>query len=643
LGDFALGAHSRTATRSADADHSSIIRTLAPFVWPAGRLDLRVRVVVAILFLVAAKLVTVAMPIAYKLAVDTLSGDGGGASGTASQPNVHDVPLIAMALIVAYGLARITMIGFNQLRDVLFTHIGQHATRVLANRTFRHVHDLSLRFHLERRTGGLSRVLERGKNAIELIIRMGILNLVPTILEVLFVCILFYIYFGWVFVAIILVMIAGYSWFSFVASEWRMGIRRELNESDVDANTKSVDSLLNFETVKYFGNERWEGDRYDLSMSRYERASIRTYNSLAILNIGQTIIFTVGMTLCMLIAARGVTRGEMSVGDFVLVNAVFIQLYQPLNLMGMLYRELRQGLVDIESMFALLTQPPEVLDKPGALPLEVGKGEIQFRNVSFAYDAARPILHDISFEVPAGQMVALVGPSGAGKSTISRLVYRFYDVNSGSILIDGQDIASVTQASLRAAIGIVPQDTVLFNDTIFYNIRYGRIGASEEEVFEAARLAQIHDFVQSLPAGYNTMVGERGLKLSGGEKQRVAIARTILKNPPILILDEATSALDSFTEKEIQSALDRIAKDRTTLVIAHRLSTVVNANTILVMDKGRIAERGTHAELLATGGLYAGLWNRQQEAEEARRRLVQAVQEGVLRGSQAPEIGGGSR
>ncbi len=632
MSQLVLGRHDRTTAPAAEAEHLTILRYLAPFVWPVGRPDLRARLVAAVVSLVAAPPVTVAMPLAYKEAVDRLTGNGGGRGtveiGGAALP---EFSIIVLALIVAYGVARIAMIGFNQIRDVLFTRIGQHATRVLTNRTFRHIHDLSLRFHLERRTGGLARVLERGKMAIELIIRMGILNLVPTVLEVLFVCILFQIYFGWLFVGIVLAMVVLYAWFSFVASEWRMSIRRELNDSDVEANTKAVDSLLNYETVKYFGNERWESERFDHSMARYEKASIRTYSSLAWLNFGQTFIFTAGMTLCMLLAARGVMRGEMTAGDFVLVNAVFIQLYQPLNVMGMIYRELKQGLVDIEAMFSLLDKPPEVLDRPGAKPLVVSRGEIRFENVQFAYDAARPILRGISFEVPAGCMVALVGPSGAGKSTISRLLYRFYDVNSGRILIDGQDIADVTQDSLRAAIGIVPQDTVLFNDTILYNIQYGRTSASDAEVFEAARLAQIHDFVESLPAGYQTMVGERGLKLSGGEKQRVAIARTILKNPPILILDEATSALDSFTEKEIQSALDRIATGRTTLVIAHRLSTVIHANLILVMDKGEIVERGTHEELLASGGLYAGLWNRQREAEEARRRLAQAVEEGVVR------------
>ncbi|MGO9982889.1 MAG: ABCB family ABC transporter ATP-binding protein/permease [Rhodomicrobium sp.] len=618
--------------KTGDERHGEILKRLLPFIWPAGRPDLRLRLVLAGLALVAAKVVTMIMPLTYKAAVDSLTALSHGPAVATSRAQVVAVPF---ALILAYGVARISMIGFVQLRDVLFTRISQHATRVLSTDTFRHVHDLSLRFHLERKTGGLSRVLERGKGAIDLIVRMGALNLIPTTLEITFVCLLFGYYFGWQLVAIVLAMIVLYSWFSFYFSDKRIAIRREYIAADTEASTKAVDSLLNYETVKYFGNERWEADRYDHSMEKYERATIKTYSSLAVLNSGQALIFTTGMVLAMLFAARGVVNGTMTLGDFVLVNAVFIQLYQPLNFMGMIYRELKQSLVDIEAMFNLLGEAPEVKDKPGARPLRVSKGAIRFEDVHFAYDPARTILRGVDFEVPAGHMVALVGPSGAGKSTISRLLYRFYDVKSGRVLIDGQDIRDVSQESLRAAIGIVPQDTVLFNDTIAYNIRYGRVTATEEEVQEAARLAQIDDFIQQLPLGYLSPVGERGLKLSGGEKQRVAIARTILKAPPILMLDEATSALDSFTEKEIQASLDRIAKNRTTLVIAHRLSTVIHADTILVMDKGQIVERGTHVSLLPAGGLYAGLWARQREAEEARRRLAEMIEEGALTAADA--------
>jgi ATP-binding cassette, subfamily B, heavy metal transporter len=625
LRHHAISPHAAAPKEAGDA-HAAILKHLLPFVWPKGRPDLKLRVVLAAAALIVAKIVTVAMPLAYKAAVDALTE----LPPTGAVTQAAQIAAVPFALIVAYGVARLSMTGFVQLRDVLFTHVSQNATRLLATQTFRHVHDMSLRFHLERKTGGLSRVLDRGKLAIDLIVRMVALNLAPTVLETVFVCLLFGFYFGWEMVAIVLAMIVIYAWFSFFFSERRIKIRREYIEADQDATQKAVDSLLNYETVKYFGNERWEATRFDRSMERFERATIRTYSSLAWLNAGQALIFTAGMVLAMLLAARGVAKGTMTVGDFVLVNAVFIQLYQPLNVMGMIYRETKQALVDIEAMFALLGQPPEVKDKPGAKPLAVAKGAIRFENVHFAYDEARPILRGVDFEVPAGHMVALVGPSGAGKSTVSRLLYRFYDVKSGRILIDGQDLAEATQDSLRAAIGIVPQDTVLFNDTIEYNIRYGRVTATDGEVREAARLAQIDGFIAQLPAGYKSMVGERGLKLSGGEKQRVAIARTILKGPPILLLDEATSALDSFTEKEIQAALDQIAKDRTTLVIAHRLSTVIHADAILVMDKGRIVERGTHLSLMNAGGLYAGLWARQREAEEARRKLAEMVEEGAL-------------
>ncbi|MBX2806414.1 MAG: ABC transporter ATP-binding protein/permease [Hyphomicrobiales bacterium] len=589
---------------------------LLPFVWPEDRADLRLRVVMAGFVLVIAKLITVTTPLAYKAAVDWLTGTDSGDGVSA----VTALTIAPIALIVAYGVGRILMMGFTQLRDVLFTRVGQNAVRALSNQTFEHLHKLSLHFHLERKTGGLSRVIERGRVAVELIIRMGILNSIPTILELSLVLAITAYFFGWLFSLIIAVTITIYVWFTFIASEWRMKIRREMNESDTEANTKAIDSLLNYETVKYFGNEAWEAGRFDQSMRKYENAAVRTYVSLAILNTGQAFVYTIGLMSCMLLAARGVVNGTHTVGDFVMINAMLIQLYMPLNFLGMIYRELRQGLVDIEAMFELLGQSPEVKDKLGAPPLQAGKGAVRFENVFFSYDPQRPILKGVDFEVPAGKMVAIVGPSGAGKSTISRLLFRFYEPNSGRILIDGQDISDVTQVSLRAALGMVPQDTVLFNDTIEYNIRYGRPAATQEEIFEAARMAQIDDFIRMLPDGYEATVGERGLKLSGGEKQRVAIARTILKGPPILMLDEATSALDSFTEKQIQTALDQISRNRTTLVIAHRLSTIIHADQIIVLEAGRLVERGTHPELLEKGGLYAGMWMRQQEAEQAQRR-----------------------
>ena len=615
------------------ADHWTVFRGLLPFVWPEGRPDLRLRVVLAFIVLVLAKLVTVAVPVFFKRATDLLAENASGGAGLSLWQGVG---LAAAGLILAYGIGRVLMMVLNQVRDVFFTRVGQNAVRELNNRTFRHLHRLSLRFHLERRTGGLSRVIERATRAIELIIRMGILNVVPTAFELLLICGILLYYFDWVYVLIVLATVGGYMWFTFTASEWRISIRREMNESDTDANTKAIDSLLNFETVKYFGNEELEARRFDSSMGRYENAAVRAYTSLGVLNSGQSFIFTVGMTLVMLLTARGILAGENTIGDFVLINSILIQLYMPLNFMGMVYREIKQGLVDLETMFALLHEPPEVVDKPDAEPLQIERGTIRFENVTFSYDPDRPILKDISFEVPAGRMVAIVGPSGAGKSTISRILFRFYDISGGHVTIDGQDIRDVTQRSLRAAIGVVPQDTVLFNDTIFYNIKYGRPDANDEEVYEAARLAQIDGFIRQLPHGYRTMVGERGLKLSGGEKQRVAIARTILKQPPILILDEATSALDSHTEKEIQDALDRVAQNRTTLIIAHRLSTIVHADNILVLEKGCLVEQGTHAQLIARDGLYASLWNRQQQAEKAREELARTLEEAERSGALRP-------
>ena len=608
---------------AARTSHRTVLTGLLPFVWPQRRPDLKARVVIAFAVLLIAKLVTVAVPVFYKDATDRLTAAGGTHGVTAGQGLAIGIAM----LILAYGTGRVLTMVLTQVRDVIFTEVSQHAVRELNNRTFGHLHRLSLRFHLERRTGGLSRVIERATRGVELIIRMGILNVLPTALELLLVVGMLLYYFDWRYVVIMLATVTVYMWFTFAASERRIAIRREMNDSDTDANTKAIDSLLNFETVKYFGNEELEARRFDTSMARYEKAAIKTFRSLGTLNAGQALIFTIGMTLCMLLAARGVIAGTNSVGEFVMINALMIQLYMPLNFMGMVYREIKQGVIDIETMFAILGREPEIKDRPDARPLAVTNGVIRFDNVVFAYDPERTILKGLSFEVPAGRRVAIVGPSGAGKSTISRLLFRFYEVSGGQILIDGQDIRGVTQKSLREAIGMVPQDTVLFNDTIRYNIRYGRWEASDAEVEEAARLAQIDGFIRLAPKGYDTEVGERGLKLSGGEKQRVAIARTILKGPPILVLDEATSALDSHTEKEIQDALDRVSRNRTTLVIAHRLSTIVGADEIIVLDKGIIVERGTHQELLAAAGLYASMWNRQREAEEAREKLARVAEE----------------
>jgi len=525
-------------------------------------------------------------------------------------------------LTAAYGGARILMALLTQARDGIFAKVAMHAVRRLAMLTFEHMHLLSLRFHLERKTGGLTRILERGRNGIETIVRMVLLQLAPTVVEVALIAAVLLYQFDWRYVVTVLTTIALYVWFTYVLTEWRIAIRRKMNDSDTEANTKAIDSLLNYETVKYFGAEEREASRYDVSMARYEDASVKAYTSLAVLNAGQAVIFTIGLTVAMGMCAYGVRTGTHTVGDFVMINAMMIQLYMPLNIMGMLYREIKQAAIDIEMMFDTLARPAEIKDAPDAPPLKVSAGAISFENVRFAYEPARPILQGLSFEVPAGRTVAIVGPSGAGKSTIARLLFRFYDVTGGRIAIDGQDIRKVTQGTLRNSIGMVPQDTVLFNDTVRYNIRYGRWDATDADVEEAARLAQIDAFIRATPRGYQTEVGERGLKLSGGEKQRIAIARTILKGPPILLLDEATSALDSHTEKDIQDALDRVSRNRTTLVIAHRLSTIVGADEIIVLDQGRIVERGTHPALLAHGGLYASMWNRQREAEEAREKLA---------------------
>jgi ABC-type transport system involved in Fe-S cluster assembly fused permease/ATPase subunit len=602
----------QAALRRGDGSHWLTLKDIMPLLWPEGRMDLKIRVVLAIVALVLAKIVTVLTPFAYKYAVDALTLKNGA-------PALVVVPVF---MILAYGLGRVMLVAFAQLRDAIFAKVGQRAVRELAMRTFRHLHALSLRFHLERRTGGLSRVISRGTNGIDTILRYSLFNTLPTVLELVFICAILARSYGWLYALVVAATVAAYVAFTYLATEWRINIRRVANDADTDASTKAIDSLLNFETVKYFGNEEHEARRYDQSMARYEKASIKTWISLAVLNAGQAFVFAIGLTIAMLMSGYAVHAGQMTLGDFVMINALMIQLYMPLNFIGSVYRDIKQGLIDVEEMFSLLEVDADIKDRPGAVPLRTGKGEIVFDHVNFAYDAERPILRDLSFRVPSGHTVAIVGPSGAGKSTISRLLFRFYDVGSGRILIDGQDIAGVTQKTLRSAIGMVPQDTVLFNDTVRYNIRYGRPDASDAEVEDAARLAQVHSFVMTLPKTYETMVGERGLKLSGGEKQRVSIARTILKSPPILILDEATSALDSMTEREIQTALRQVSRNRTTLVIAHRLTTVVDADEIIVLDHGAIAERGTHAQLLKKRGLYASMWNRQREAEEARRILA---------------------
>jgi len=626
-------------TPQVTADRGALLRTvinLWPYIWPADRADLKLRVLGAMVLLLAAKLATISVPFTFKWATDALVGQG------TAPIEGHDWLLwtaaAPIALTLAYGAMRVLMAALTQMRDGLFAKVAMHAVRRLAYRTFVHMHELSLRFHLERKTGGLTRVLERGRNGIETIVRMVILQLAPTIIELALIVGVLLFEFDWRYVGVVLATVALYMVYTYFATEWRIGIRRKMNDSDTDANVKAIDSLLNYETVKYFSAEEREASRYDRSMARYEDASVKAYTSLAVLNAGQAIIFTLGLAAAMVMCAFEIRAGSKTVGDFVLINSMMIQLYQPLNFMGMVYREIKQAVIDIETMFSILARPTEIVDVPGAQPLTVTSGAIRFDDVAFAYDPARRILKGVSFEVPAGKTVAVVGPSGAGKSTISRLLYRFYDLSGGRITIDGQDIARVTQKSLRQQIGMVPQDTVLFNDTIRYNIRYGRWEATDAEVEEAARLAQIDRFIRLSPKGYETEVGERGLKLSGGEKQRVAIARTILKGPPILVLDEATSALDSHTEKEIQDALERVSRGRTTLVIAHRLSTIVGADEIIVLDAGEIVERGTHHALLAKDGLYASMWNRQREAEEARERLARAADDGQAPNRNPPPV-----
>jgi len=585
------------------------IARVLPYLWPEGQGWVKRRVVGALLLLVMAKLISVTTPYLYKLAVDMLSGE-------VAQDPVWMMTLGAVGLTVAYGLARLGAVAFGEARDAVFARVGQRAIRQLALETFRHIHALSLRYHITRKTGGLSRIIERGVKGVDFLLRFMLFSVGPLILELTMVSALFAVLFGWQYMAVVVVTIAIYVAFTFKVTELRVRIRREMNDQDTDANQKAVDSLLNFETVKYFNAEAREAARYDVAMQRYEVAAVKTGQSLSFLNAGQSFIITTGLVIVMIMAAKGVQAGILTVGDFVMVNAYMIQITMPLNFLGTVYREIRQALVDMGQMFGLLGQPAEVVDKPGAAPIAVRGGEIVFDNVSFAYDPARAILKGISLTVRPGQKVALVGPSGSGKSTIGRLLFRFYDVTGGAIRIDGQDIRDVQQTSLHGVIGVVPQDTVLFNDTVYYNIAYGRDGATEAEVHAAARAARIHDFIMSLPDGYDTTVGERGLKLSGGEKQRVGIARTLLKNPPILILDEATSALDTQTEQSIQESLTEMGQGRSVITIAHRLSTIADADCILVLEDGRVTEQGSHDELLALEGKYAAMWARQSAEEQ---------------------------
>ncbi len=622
----------KPATITAEGSLLSTAKNLWGYMWPEGRPDLKWRVVFAVAALLVSKVATTLVPFAYKGIID---GANKAAAGNEALVMGIAVPVV---LVVAYGLGNVIDSGFQQLRDIMFASVGQHAVRKLAYQTFEHLHRLSLRFHLARRTGGLSRVIERGTKGIETIVRFMVLNIVPTLVEFVVVSIIFVVMFGVTYLGVVVVTIWLYLWFTIRASNWRISIRRDMNDSDTDANSKAVDSLLNFETVKYFANERMEAERFDKSMEKYEASAIRIWTSLGFLNFGQAVIFYAGVITIGVLSVLAVLSGKQTIGDFVLLNTFLMQIYRPLNMIGFVYREIRQGLTDIEEMFKLLNQSPEIVDKPGARALAISGPVIRFEDVHFHYDPEREILKGISFEIDAGKTTAIVGPTGAGKSTISRLLYRFYEVTGGRITIDGQDLRDVTQASLRAQIGMVPQDTVLFNDSIAYNINYGRPEAGMDEVKAAADMAQIGDFIASLPKGYDSQVGERGLKLSGGEKQRVAIARTILKGPPILILDEATSALDTKTEQDIKSALDVVSRNRTTLVIAHRLSTVINADEIIVLRDGLIAERGTHQMLLLRDGLYAQMWNRQREATEAEERARQAANdEFVKRGLPAAE------
>lgn len=604
------------------------IRTLLPYLWPAGEAELRFRVVVALVLLALAKVTNVAVPIFYKHAVDALSSE------TAA------VVAVPVALLIGYGLARVLAQAFGELRDAVFAKVAQRAIRLAGLKAFKHLHRLSLRFHMDRKTGGVSRAIERGTKGIEFLLSFMLFNVLPTLLEIVMVCAVMWSLYGVWFALVTFITMGTYIAWTLIVTEWRIKYRRIMNETDSEANTKAIDSLLNFETVKYFGNEEHEASRFDSSLRNYEAAAVKSKTTLSFLNIGQGAIIAFGVTVVMVMAGVGVVGGTMTIGDFVLVNAYLIQLFLPLNFLGFVYREIKRSLTDMETMFELMEENAEVKDSPGAKPLAINGGEVVFEDVSFSYDSRRPVLDQVSFAIEPGKTVAIVGPSGAGKSTISRLLFRFYDVTAGRILIDGQDIRDVTQKSVRAAIGMVPQDTVLFNDTIYYNIAYGAPDATPTEIEDAARLARIHDFIMGLPDQYSSTVGERGLKLSGGEKQRVAIARTILKKPRIMLFDEATSALDSHTEQEILSSLKEVSADRTTLTIAHRLSTIIDSDEILVLDGGRVAERGDHAALLDMDGTYAAMWARQQEAQQARVALERAGELDALTEGLAEDLDG---
>jgi len=612
----------RTTSTATSADAGTVrapamttLRRVVPYLWPEGQGWVKRRVIIALLFLLAAKIVSVSTPYFYKLAVDSLGGEA---------PDTGMIlGLGAVGLVVAYGLARLGAVVFGEMRDAVFVRVGQRAIRRLAIETFTHIHQLSLRYHITRKTGGLSRIIERGVKGVDFLLRFMLFSIGPLILELTMVAVIFALVFGWQYAAVVIVTITLYVLFTFKVTEWRVKLRREMNDQDTDANQKAIDSLLNYETVKYFNAETREADRYDSAMRQYETAAVKTGLSLSFLNMGQAFLITSGLVIVMAMSALGVRAGTLTVGDFVMVNAYMIQITMPLNFLGTVYREIRQALVDMGEMFGLLGQPAEITDAPDAKPLQVHAGQITFDNVHFGYEPTREILKGVSFTLKPGQKLALVGHSGSGKSTIGRLLFRFYDVTSGAVRIDGQDIRDVTQSSLHAQIGVVPQDTVLFNDTIRYNIAYGKADATEADIVAAAKAARIHDFVMRLPEGYETKVGERGLKLSGGEKQRVGIARTLLKNPPILILDEATSALDTQTERSIQESLAEMGQGRSVITIAHRLSTIADADQILVMDEGRVVEHGTHEALLELGGVYAAMWQRQiMEGEDFASQVI---------------------